>query len=237
MASISRPTPFVAFPHKPLPSNLLSSVAKKQCHGIFGPFDAGLLAKTAAVNISSNSDANPELVEEVMRDFLALAHQDCISHEGSTQVAHSCWLCIRMTLPTDDWAEPRWHQDGRMFNCSCPEPKLPHSKYAFTLLGPSTRVLEPSAYVDEVLASLRQSGQTQHRSRSELATKLADCPEVDVQLGQFIRFSWGQIDSPMHSEPDSTGVHRVFISVLYGSEEEIRDMCRVREAEYGQWKT
>ncbi|KAH6654812.1 hypothetical protein BKA67DRAFT_566279 [Truncatella angustata] len=52
--------------------------------------------------------------------------------------------CIRMRLATNAWVVLRWHTDGRMFQCSCPRPQLPHLKYAVTLLGPQRGLLHPA---------------------------------------------------------------------------------------------
>lgn len=240
-ASATRPAPLAIFPHEPLHPGVVSSINKDLSGGFYGPFNSHLLATQAATFISSNSDANEELLAQVLRRFLALAWEDCTAGASTSnsmvQEAHSCWLCIRMTLPTDAWAVPRWHTDGRMFDCTCSEPKIPHSKYAFTILGPSTRVMATNPAVQAVLESLSETGQPWNQNDPDpgLAKKLAEYPEAAVELGQVIRFSWGQRDSPVHSEPDSTGRHRVFISLLFGSEKEIRNMCEMRDEEYSSW--
>ncbi|KAH7130899.1 hypothetical protein EDB81DRAFT_807663 [Dactylonectria macrodidyma] len=240
-ASATRPAPLAIFPHEPLQPGIVSSIDKNRDGGFYGPFEAHLLATQAASLISSNSDANEELLTQALHRFLALAWEDYTGGVATTnskvQKAHSCWLCIRMTLPTDSWVVPRWHTDGRMFDCACSEPKLPHSKYAFTILGPSTRVMATNPAVNAVLETLSETGEPWDQNGPDpgLAKKLAEYPEDAVELGQIIRFSWGQHDSPVHSEPDSTGLHRVFVSLLFGSEEEIRSMCEIRDENYGSW--
>lgn len=114
---------------------------------------------------------------------------------------------------------------------------MPHSKYAFTILDPLTRVMLPDPTVSAVLGTLSETGRpwNQNRPNPELAKRLADYPEATVQPGQVIRFSWGQRDSLVHSKPDSTGLHRVFVSLLFGSEDEIRNMCDLGAEEYGAW--
>lgn len=69
--------------------------------------------------------------------------------------------------------------------------------------------------------------------RAWLAESYTSAPRVPIGEGEIVRFSWGRDDSPVHSEPDLVG-ERVFVSVLYGSEEEIRGMCEWREAKYGE---
>jgi hypothetical protein len=245
-ASAPRPAPFAVFPHKPSLSHPLTRVFENRSGGFYGRFDADALASQAAAFISSNSDGNEELLVQSMHNFLALAQKDCVALASTTEgsgvhVTHSCWLCIRMTLPTDDWFDewfyPRWHTDGRMFDCTCPEPKVPHSKYAFTILGPSTRVMVPNPAVTAVLNMGSETGRAwdQNKPDPELAKKLAEYPEAAIETGQINRFSWNEHDSPVHSEPDSTKLHRVFVSVLFGREDELRDMCNIRDEEYGFW--
>lgn len=242
-ASAPRPAPLVISPYEPLPPRLLTRIDQGRHVGIYGVFDADLLAAQAASFISSNSDANKELLVKVMYKFLACAQKDCLAgvstvKEFKVRAVHSCWFDIRMTMPTDEWVVPRWHTDGRMFHCTCPEPQTPHSKYAFTILGPSTRAKMSNPLVNGVLQTLSETGRpwNQNSPDPELAARLAEYPEATVQLGQVIRFSWGEHDSPVHSEPDSTGLHRVFISILFGSEHEIRDMCDLRGEKYGPWR-
>ncbi len=121
-----------------------------------------------------------------------------------------------------------------MFHCSCAGPgrRAPHAKYAVTLLGPSTRLLEPCAAVDDVFRALGDRGQ--NRSRLVLARDLAGFAEIPVRTGQIVCFSWGEDDSPVHSEPDSSSSDRIFLSVLFGSEDELRGMCRMRRKVYGR---
>lgn len=109
-----------------------------------------------------------------------------------------------------------------------------HSKYAITLLGPATRLLLPGKSLNNqlVAASLKMRS-LYDVDRKKLADSFAGCEEVAVQTGQVIRFSWGQEDSPIHSEPDWSASDRVFVSVLFGAEEELRDMCEGRGEAYG----
>lgn len=234
--SVARPVPLVIFPNQRSVSGLLSCVHGNRGPGFYGRFEAHGLATKAAEVTSKISDANKDTLEQVLLDFFTLAKND---HEGdpNAQVAESCWLTIRTTPPSEQYILPRWHQDGCMFTCTCREPKMPHSKYAFTLLGPSTRVLLPSPGIGEVLATGPKDRKHWdfNEPDPEFIERLAGFPQASLELGQVIRFSWGQTDSPVHSEPDSTGLDRLFISILFGSEDEIRDMCRFRGDEFGDW--
>jgi hypothetical protein len=214
----------------------ISRIDKDLTYSYYGPFDMDILGRSATDFIISISDAITDEIDDSMRVFMKLAHRNCQKFHGAVQQearTHSCWLTIRMTIPTADYVEPRWHRDGCMFECSCPEPKFPHSKYAVSLSGPSTRILTPGDYVDSVMT---RKSQPTNETRSELAVRLLACPELRVESGQVIRFSWGQPDSPVHSEPESSNSHRIFTSLLFGSEDEIREMCEVRAWEYGKGK-
>lgn len=112
-----------------------------------------------------------------------------------------------------------------MFSCS--EPGEIHSKYAITLLGNTTPVLAESRLVSEVIGDDDRDEDVQ----AYRAERLAGEPLIPIDLGKIIRFSWGQKDSPVHSEPDQKG-DRIFISILYGTRSEIKEMCAWREEDY-----
>ncbi|KAK7211849.1 hypothetical protein V2G26_019027 [Clonostachys chloroleuca] len=239
----ARPEPLRIFPSEPLPLNLITRVNKNRPNGYYGPFDANLLATKAAELIAVNSDARQQPLVEVLNRLLTQAEADCVAEavagqkNANAQVTHSCWLCIRMTLPTDEWVIPRWHTDGRMFDCTCPDSAAPHSKYAFSILGPSTRAILTNPDAHKILHSPSPSGRRWDTNDPdpELAKALESYPQASIEPGQMIRFSWAQEDSPIHSEPDSTNMHRVFVSILFGSESELRDMCDFRVETYGTW--
>ncbi|KAK8122391.1 hypothetical protein PG984_011061 [Apiospora sp. TS-2023a] len=238
------------------PAALLTRIAQEKVYSFYGHFNATSLSTSAAACIASNSDGDADRLAAVLGCFLEHSRQDCIAEArlpDKPQVAQACWLTVRMFKPSSEYEVPRWHRDGRMFACSCScsfsgsvleavmlsdqvqHRKSPHSKYAVTLLGPATRVLVPSAVVDDALADVksRQGLDDDSSVRVELVEALKGCEEYTVQRGQMIRFSWGQDDSPVHSEPDFAGEDRVFVSVLLGSEEEIRDMCQCRQVPFG----
>lgn len=102
-----------------------------------------------------------------------------------------------------------------------------NSKYATTLLGNPTRVLAESDLVRKVVTGRHD------KKREEYSEQLALEPVLDIKKGEIIRFTWGQTDSPVHSEPDEN-CDRVFISIIFGSQREIRDMCNYRGSTYRQ---
>jgi hypothetical protein len=191
--------------------------------------------REAAQFYVKNSDANLEDIERTLSEFLEITKADYLQDKGikeipgTAPVSVSAWLVIRMTTPTLDYTlMPRWHRDGRMYG-SDTEGAV-NSKYAMTLLGNPTKLLAESDFVRDVL-----EGWEYERRRAEYAKKLSTEPLIEVASGEIVKFTWGRKDSPVHSEPDMNS-DRVFVSVLYGSEREIRNMCEIRERPYRDYK-
>ena len=232
-AKCDRPEPFVAFNSPQLRSDLLSKLDRELMYGFYGPFNASSLAQSGAQFIAAQSDGNRYALAAALSTFLPLAYNDCLKtcdSADSPAIGTACWLCIRAFRPTDEYIQPRWHRDGRMFQCTGnADPPVPHSKYAVSLLGPPTRVLAPSVNIDRVMTLKRYE-----ENRATLAEKLTGYDDIPLKPRQIIRFSWGEEDSPVHSEPDFSGQDRVFVSVLFGSEQEIKDMCKKRNKTYGK---
>ncbi|KAL8396779.1 hypothetical protein RB594_003749 [Gaeumannomyces avenae] len=257
-----------------LPADAPFSVTKSHtsCYSWYGCFDTESLAQSAGAFIAANTtsgsstaDPLPALKQAVAR-FLDAAARDAVAiadPAARPAVTRACWLTVRLFKPTDEFATPRWHRDGVMFDCSCPghgavlpasdhDPSAApaparttarhHAKYAVTLLGPPTRLMHPGALVDEAVAHHEADdawagGDDEMAGRAALAARLRDAAgasEVALPSArQVIRFSWGQDDSPVHSEPDWGSSDRVFVSVLFGRRREIRNMCDFRHEKYG----
>jgi hypothetical protein len=264
-APYQRPDPLAIFPlvaTQPLQGLPSKIIPNDSNYEFYGPFDQTQLAVSASEFILSRSDATSrQSISAKLNRFLTVAVQDCYKTASSadrSDIIHSCWLTIRAYSATDEFKLPRWHRDGRMFDCTCFERRtIPHSKYAFTLLGPPTLVLPPSAELDEafdtagrrtwheddsrnLLEASRKEGGIQspirlaEKKRLFLAERLRNFKPVPLEPSQIIRFSWGQSDSPVHSEPDFSATDRIFVSILFGSEKEIKDMCTFRKAKYNE---
>lgn len=237
-----------------LPSKLTSDDSE---YSFYGPFEKTWLAQSASEFVASRSDASRQTIFHQMENFLTVAVQDTYkiaAPADKSDIIHSCWLTIRAYSATDEFKQPRWHRDGRMFDCQCSEPKTPHYKYAFTFLGPSTLVLPSGAEVDETFDAAERTWRENNRESLEksvqegikaqirhleqerpfLAQSVQKFDPVALDFNKIIRFSWGQPDSPIHSEPDFSATDRIFVSLLFGSEEEIRDMCEFRNEKYGE---
>ncbi|KAF2679086.1 hypothetical protein K458DRAFT_422513 [Lentithecium fluviatile CBS 122367] len=213
----------------------------------YGPVQS-LLTSEASKFLATITDAVEQEAASTINSFILATHNDCI---GAAEEKTACWLTIRVTKPTYEFEIPRWHQDGRMFPYDEGRKEVVRSKYALTLLGPTTLMLQPNAHV----FSTYHRGETQHywwrkthgpepteenkdqaysTLRHWLADEFKDAIRVRVGDGEVVRFSWGRDDSPVHSEPDLIS-DRVFVTVLYGSESELREMCNWRSAEYGKF--
>ncbi|KAF7888296.1 uncharacterized protein EAF02_002837 [Botrytis sinoallii] len=144
---------------------------------------------------------------------------------------------------------PRWHQDARMFDYTClhshsghedegsssdpnKKEKAIHSKYATTLLGPCTRLLPETYFLRSSMVEVM--GLSREEEKIELAKRFENEECVSLVVGDIIRFTWRDEDSPVHSESDISCSDRVFVSLMFGSKEELRQMCKWRHVEFRQ---
>ena len=223
----------------------IKSTTKGSTLNYFGFVD-GLTPPEASKFLAKYSDGAAQDIESAVTTFMRLTQDDCV---GNVEEKKACWFTIRVRKPHDEFEVPRWHRDGRMYPYDEGRKDVIRSKYAKTLLGPSTLMLIPSAhtFATKLDSSKRfrwrsspGSSPTPYASYEEadmasrvwLEKKFENEPRVEARQDQVIRFTWGQDDSPLHSEPDLV-CDRVFMSVLYGSEAEIRGMCEWRDAEFG----
>jgi len=243
------PPPLEALPPPADFHSPINSVRHEATYDFYGAFSSARLAASATSFVLAHCGIGDAAgVAGALSAFLAdaAAHARRPDREGAAAAA-AAWLCVRLTTPTDAWVTPRWHRDGRMFQCAC-APVSPHAKYAVALRGPPTRLVWPSEAVDAAVRGVeacrgdggeeeeeeeREVYAREDREREQLAAALEGMPLVEVRPGQVVRFTWGADDAPVHSEPDCSAEDRVFVSVMFGSEEELRDMCRIRDATYG----
>jgi hypothetical protein len=222
----SKPSPFSILPfwHHLVP---ITGVTYEETHNYFGALTPELIIKAASLFLASHSDAKASDAADTLTNFLQITLGDYLNEKGlekSEKMSLGTWFTIRMTTPCLEYGDmPRWHRDALMFHCDVPGDV--NSKYAVTLLGNPTKVLAESELVRDVV-----TGRHSER-REEYAERLPLELCHDIERGDIIRFSWGQVDSPVHSEPDMS-CDRVFVSILYGSEREIRNMCEIRDSKY-----
>ncbi|KAH8702891.1 hypothetical protein GQ44DRAFT_732618 [Phaeosphaeriaceae sp. PMI808] len=229
----------------PIPTPPITCTTQESTFDYYGPVDSSL-APSASKFLATTTNAAESDVLSTLTSFLHATQTDCI---GTPSEKKSCWLTMRVTKPTAAFHVPRWHQDGRMYPYDEARKDVVRSKYALTFMGPTTLMLQPNQRSFDVL----KRGTAQHywweekgdveptdeeweetddALRAWLADAFKDESRVRVGDGDVVRFSWGREDSPVHSEPDMVS-DRVFVTVLYGSEAELRGMCEWRNAEYG----
>jgi len=228
--------PLEVFPQLAVFQSPITSIRREATYGFYGPFSSSSFTDSASDFILNHCAADKAKLTQALSSFLddaAVNARQYSSLSDRPNSTHSAWLCIRVTAPSAEWVMPRWHRDGRMFDCSCVAPR-PHAKYAVTLLGPPTRLLRPSEEADALIRAVEARSDRAGHNRAELATAMEGMPLVDLGRGQTVRFTWGQVDAPVHSEPDSSAEERVFVSILFACEAEMRDMCRFRGETYGE---
>ncbi|KAF2426593.1 hypothetical protein EJ08DRAFT_699889 [Tothia fuscella] len=230
--------PIEILPHPLFLTSPLSEVQEPKEYKYFGNLDT-LFAKTDAAEIvASNSDGEFTVIKKVIDEFLHITHDHC---SGNPDQESSVYIQIRMTKPTQNWRIPRWHHDGRYFK---PDPSCTEGgKYVTTLLGPPTLFLKPSSTLSSyALRDNEEWKNAQRESGNEKLRKIVDDAlkeeeRVHVPFGSIVWFAnmWkGTADgsAAVHSEPDMSDSDRVFVTVMYGSEVEIGDLCHSWEVEY-----
>jgi hypothetical protein len=202
----------------------ISRVSSSTSYNYYGSVPTSEIFDEASMFVSQHSDGEFLEIEQTLRDFVNLTLKDFRRSACSVEQPTGAWFTIRITQNEESNA-PRWHRDGRMFSCN--EPGEIHSKYAMTLLGNTTHILAESRLVSDVVNENHDS----EDMRAETAMKLAGETLIPIEPEKIIRFTWGQKDSPVHSEPDEKG-DRIFVSILYGTRLEIQDMCSLRGENY-----
>jgi hypothetical protein len=200
----------------------MKTVESDSYYSYYGSLDPVLIVSEAAHFFVRNSDAKNRDIERTLVDFIQITKADYLQEKdlkeipGTPPASISAWLVIRMTIPTLEYTlMPRWHRDGLMYY-SDTEGGVNY-KYAITLLGNPTKLLAESDLVRDVVHGRHQ------KRRAEYAEKLSSEPLPEVERGEIVKFSWGQEDSPAHSEPDMNS-DCVFVSIFYGSEREMRNI-------------
>lgn len=226
----------------PLPR--ITSVTQDSEFNYYGPVQASLADKASRF-LAAHTDVMEEEAICAIEKFLQITREDCVGNEDQKS---AYWMTIRITTPSDAFKIPRWHQDGVMFPYDEKREDMPRSKYALTLLGPRTLMLESDAHIFEVLERGKEEclwwrdqdkprpteddvDEAHEKLRTWLADAFANASRYEFKEDDIVRFTWGREDSPVHSEPDFKH-DRVFMTVLYGSEAELRGMCDWRDCLY-----
>jgi hypothetical protein len=153
------------------------------------------------------------------------------------------WIDVRATQIHDQWNIPRWHTDGNFFY----RPNDGQWKLATCLLGPGTLFLidgvngrkveteqreivldamDKQELVDKVDGhGFEAHKRIQDMVRKTLADMFAEWEIVQPRNDEMAFFRVGSVTPAVHSEPKSVG-DRIFVSVLPGTEAELRELVK-----------
>ncbi|KAI9641865.1 hypothetical protein NHQ30_009732 [Ciborinia camelliae] len=202
-----------------LKSTKIKDIREKDEYHFYGIVSSKVIATEAARFVANNSRASKSSLKKIFKKFLAITSQD--SQEKCQVKPEAVWFLVRMTQKSDEYIVPRWHRDGGMMvNCKDASHTL-HTRYATALVGPPTLVLQETEMVTKAMVNFPAN-------RKGLSDALTLEVPLDISRKQIIRFSWGEEDSPVHSEPNLV-TERVFVSCIYGSIDEIREITRARK--------
>lgn len=150
-------------------------------------------------------------------------------HFNPEHVAY--WLTIQIwSKPTHEFDLPRWHQDGYYWY---PAEDGKVYKLGTVFTGPPTLFLEPTEHNFRIYngAINHQHGNNDEERDMAMRTWLAEqfgYSGIVVQPGELARWTVGGGSAIIHSEPAITEP-RIFISVLPGTEAQIRELAERRK--------
>ena len=140
------------------------------------------------------------------------------------------WFTVRLTKPTDEFDIPRWHRDGNFFGAT--------HKIAATIYGPGTLLISErealEIVTDPKYMNVHPFGPEGLIMRAEIASRMSKFDPVQLQPGEMVVFRVGnRNNSAVHSEP-LMDTDRIFVSVLPGTEEQIRQLAADRKGKFNE---
>jgi hypothetical protein len=195
--------PLVFFPPAPFTSPIQSVATPGfRIYAFAGNVSTLLSSYEPSAWVSDRTISDTALLDDIILNFIYFTHQDCPAQEFQKT---SALMYIMLYKPNGNpfFANGEgWHRDPAPWQCEGHVPV----RYAITLLGDSTRILDPEA------GEVPELGMMMPRLFAG---------ERNVELGQVLRFTMGRVDSPVHAVPVITK-DRVFMNVVYGTEAEVR---------------
>lgn len=195
--------PLVFFPPAPFTSPIQSVITLGfRIYAFAGNVSTLLSSNEPSTWVSSRTAADPTMLDDIILNFIYLTHQDCPAQESQKTCA---LMYIMLYKPNGNpllGNGEGWHRDPPPWPCDGHVP----TRYAITLLGDATKILDPEA------GQVPELGRVMPRLFAG---------ERSAEMGQVIRFTMGRMDSPVHAVPAITK-DRVFMNVVYGSEAEVR---------------
>mgnify|MGYP000219585571 CR=1 FL=1 len=136
------------------------------------------------------------------------------------------WLTVRVSVPTNKYDLPRWHQDGRYFTAT-----EPVYKFVAPLIGPQT-LLGKCDDLEKFRALSKQLIDDDGEYDLEIQKALInEVTEMTIaQPSQGTVFLVDDEEAVIHSEP-KMNVPRLFISILPGTTDQIEEWKKQCEEE------
>lgn len=169
-----------------------------------------LLQSTEPVEwLSDKVVADLSVLHAFVQNFVHLTHQNC---PATVNQKSSALMYIMVYKPGAalHLTGEGWHRD------QSPWPSEDHipTRYAITLLGDGTKIMDSA------------NGGSNPKLAKRMPRLFA--AEKTMEMGQIVRFTMGQLDSPMHAAPEIVK-DRVFMNIVYGSETEVKSRCRLED--------
>ena len=175
----------------------------------FGPAD-DLSQNELQSYLMQMGDNETDCLEGIARLMYRLSKEVQIGFD-----AEAVWTMVRITMPNEEFAVPRWHPDGKYFSS-----KSKQYKFVTTLKGARTlfgEARDPSA----VRRLLRA---TQDLCTRRAIAQLVDSKRFDGRQG--VLYLVGEDNAVLHSEPYMQDP-RIFLSILPGSKAQIQEWQRI----------
>ena len=227
----SRATPLNVFPAPPSFATPFTSVTKTSFYNFYGS-PAAFLAdpSTALTFCREHTHGDLAAFAALLASFIRTAHADSLG--VADQKAHCHITLWTWKTQPAGFGTPAWHRDYALYPLRAETMPFPRSKYCVTLLGQPTRFLLNTPQICETATK----AYGEDLRFDEMAVRFNEAgfgqaAMAGVSVGQIARFTWGRDDSPVHAEP-VIDRDRVFASVIFGNEEEIRGLADWREEKF-----
>jgi hypothetical protein len=204
-------------PHLPRITTLRGQEGQYGGHANYtysGALRSALLVQEMSNFICQNSDGRLSDVQRAIKEFIDISTADYLvkGNEAGETAAMSKSIYVLLRINKLGHLALLWHTDGQLY---CPEKSGDvNSFYCTTLLGNPTKVNRVPAN-GKGTATYYPDAATRHI--------LDTGPLQTVELGDIIRFTFAQPDSPLHAA-GNTDKDRIFLLIAYGSSNEIRSL-------------
>jgi hypothetical protein len=224
-------TPLHTFPLSTSWKSPIASVRNATFYNFFGAVSALKADRSSAIQFcTENCILDENALESSIVDFIDATHADCL---GTYDEKQSCHVTIFLwKAEPKGFGKPAWHRDGPLHPMTRGSMAFTRSKYSTTLKGQPTRVLVNTSNVINTATEVYDKDlryDDMARIFEKAGFDKTQCE--DIKTGQLVRFTWEGVDCPVHAEPMITE-DRVFLSVIYGTEIEIKGLAEWREEPY-----